>query len=419
MTNLCAPSRCLSASAFAIPLTVIALLSAIRSGGLFGAGAATADACAALSALEPLSPAYLERLAILSDGISLNHSGALNVDAVALSVAVSFADGEPEEPDLWDSPSSTALTSTNAFASTLSKYIDIFVSRPSRVAFAVVADAGVLLPAAMEDGSTAFLAPAWALSAALSLNDWPLRRGTKGPPIAYPADLSSTLSSEPPRNGDLFAVASALPYAARLSPASVIGDGSILGTAPKTFECNTISAAEFSGAGSGPDSVDTDGSLGRSLESLGRAALHYLRNGRYPDAHGLPDWPCAPEMRVMCTCTGGAGDYVTLATRWCLTINGPQTLHIVHYAPPKAISPLFFEAHDNTEAESSSNRPTYTKLLLFHSSAGNVSSARGGVTASINNWGDIHLMNSLRTPALKDSMSADRATLSSDRKSVV
>lgn len=416
MINLCAPSRGLSASAFAIPITVIALLSAIRSGGLFGVGAATSDACAALSALEPLSPAYLERLESLSGGMSLNHSGALNANAFALSLAVSFADGEPEEPDLWDSLASTTLTSTIAFASKISKYIDVYVSRPSRVAFAVVADYGVMLPVTTDDGRAAFLAPAWALPAALSLNDWPLRRGTKGSPIAYPVDsLFSSLMSQ---IGDFNAVASALPFAARLSPASVIGEDSILNSEPGICECSTFPSSIFSGAGSGPDSVDADGSLGRSLESLGRAALHYLINGRYPDAHGSHDWPCAPELRVLCTCTGGTSEYLKPVTRWCLTLNGPQTLHVVHFAPPRAISPLFFEAHDSVEAESSSHRPHYTRLSLFRSSAYNVLRARGGVTASVEAWGDIHVVNSLRTPALNDSMPVDSASLSSLRSAI-
>ena len=369
-----------AAASFAIPLCFLALVSIVRVGITWGENTVgLAATCAALSALPQLSSSHLDELLKLADEYSSSiASNPYPADAAALSVAVILAEAEPFDSTrivpIW----APSLTPLRLLASRASDFIDIVIARPSRIVYAAVADIGLLEPVTTRNGDAAFFAPAWALPAALSLNDWRLgRQPTTSTPIAFPADALSRIALVPPVD--------AMPYQAAASSVfksglvSDVGDGGELHAHASAAHCtcSTVLSDGFAGAPYGPDSLYTDGTLGRSFDALAQDAWRSVR-AAIGSSRAVVEWPCAPENRVECTCDV-AGSQAAM-TRWCLARGGAHVLHVVHFVPPAEVTPLFFEGAVGG--------------VNLTRRGSNATKSSGRLSLAIRGWGDIHIANS-------------------------
>ena len=432
--------------AFAIPLLILLVISAARM-NVWGDGARiTATACSALTALPPLSFIHLEQLRTLAGSeviLGTDNNTTWPSDAAALSLAITLADAEPElnAPAIsWST--TTSFAPLRALAAQASAFVDISIARPSRVMYASVADVGLLEPVSLENGDLAYVAPAWALPASLSLNDWPLRRGLASMPLAFPVDFSHDFTVDNSADGlTMMMPYLASPTTASLSPSSsqssstrrCINQQCHLLITNSSTKKHTIENgfSGVSGAPPGPDSFDIDGSLGRSLISLvrdtWRSMIQFRR--RYSSSSSSSSsngeehpWPCAPEYRAECTQTCQEKESILKLPRrqrWCLTRQGAQILHVVHYIPPAEITPLFFQGHDDEELEAETNEKKYSLAAqlerpqtLVHLGSNVSKTTTGRLSLSIRNWGDIHIANAARLVDLSSSNNNNTASAS-------
>jgi hypothetical protein len=195
-----------------------------------------------------------------------------------------LVDGEPGSTPVAWAPETHLMPALQALLQELAPALDATLAPPRRLAYGSLVDPALLHPLHTATGSLAYVIPTWAAAALPGLNeDWPVHAG---------------------------------PSEARTAHALEGGGGApVLASAcaPSQLLEEPNPAADV-----------------RLLSSTLAAALSSLAGAVFPSTAAT--LPCAPSNLLQCS-----------GRLHCATHRGGQSLHLLLYHPPAAISPLLYE----------------------------------------------------------------------------
>lgn len=292
--NELARTRILTALGFCVTLGLLLVVSFHR---VHTVVASLGGTCKAFSSLPPtacpaplITPPFHDRIRL-----------SLYLVEGDPSVTLSSRDGT------WPAELTTGLSALVARTTTSEGLLDVSIDPPTRLAYGVLCDPGLLIPmGGVENNSHGFMIPSWTIPAMPGLiNDWPVPVGASNTRTVYPMSLT---------NGS-----------------------SALHT---FFESTPVLLAQQSACGCGANSGGSGNGRGWYLDRSLWAALSL-------GSPTTPPQPCAPENIVPC------------GTQCCCrTLTGAQHLNIILYRAPPPISPLVFQA----EGRESTTTTTFSSL---------------------------------------------------------